>query len=115
MRWKAAVAVEPSGFRRLAGEPPARMASKVWMASVTSSSGMSLIPGVAADEDVEVVSGGDLAGAIEADDAAGGIEDDDQGADGIEDGGDEVAFDGEGVFDALAGAAGAGRSGGRGR
>ncbi len=69
--------------------------------------GDELVPGVAADEGGEVVSGGDLAGAVEADDAAGGIEDGDQGADGVEHSGDEVALDGEGGFDALAGAGGA--------
>ncbi len=69
--------------------------------------GDELVPGVAADEGGEVVSGGDLAGAVEADDAAGGIEDGDEGADGVEDGGDEVALDGEGGFDALTGAGGA--------
>ena len=47
-----------------------------------------------------------LAGAIEADDAAGGVEDYDEGAYGVEDGGDEVALDGEGGLDALAGAGG---------
>ena len=69
--------------------------------------GDEFVPGIAADEDVEVVSAGELAGAIEANDAAGGIVDRDEGGDGIEDGGDEVAFDGEGALNALPGAGGA--------
>ena len=94
-------------FSKVAGKLPARRRSKVSMASGMSSAGDELVPGVAADEGGEVVAGGGLAGAVEADDAAGGVEDDDQGADGVEDGGDEVALDGEGGFDALAGAGGA--------
>ena len=66
--------------------------------------GDEFVPEIAADEGGEVVSGGGLAGAVEADDAAGGVEDGDEGVDGVEDGGDEVALDGEGGLDALAGA-----------
>ena len=68
--------------------------------------GDQLVPGIAADQGGKVVSGGGLAGAVEAHDAAGGVEDDDQGVDGVEHGGDEVALDREGGFDALAGAGG---------
>ena len=66
--------------------------------------GDELVPEIAADEGGEVVSGGGLAGAVEADDAAGGVEYGDQGVDGVEHGGDEVALDDEGGLDALAGA-----------
>ena len=65
------------------------------------------VPGVAADKGGELVSGGDLAGAVEADDAPGGIEDGNEGTNGVEDGGDEVALYGEGGLDALTGAGGA--------
>ena len=64
--------------------------------------GDELVPQVAPDQGREVVSGSGLAGAVEADDAAGSVEDSDQGVDGVEHGGDEVALDGQGGFDALA-------------
>ena len=68
--------------------------------------GDELVPGVATDECGELVSGGDLAGAVEADDAPSGVEDRNEGTDGVEDGRDEVAFDGESGFNALTRAGG---------
>ena len=95
-------------FSKAAGKSPARMRSKLSMASGDVVFGDEACPRRSVPtRRAEVVAGDDLAGAVEADDAAGGVEDDDQGADGVEDGGDEVALDGEGGFDALAGAGGA--------
>ena len=65
------------------------------------------VPGVASDQGGKVVSAGGLAGAVEADDASGGVVDSDQRSDRVEDGGDEVALDGEGGFDPVAGGGGA--------
>ena len=90
-----------SRMRREAAGPEAL---EVLIAAGTSEWGMSVSQRVTADEGGEVVAGGGLAGAVEADDTTGGIEDGDQCVDGIEHGGDEVAFDDEGGFDALAGA-----------
>ena len=59
------------------------------------------LPRELADEVGRLIAGDDLAGAIEAHDAAGGVEDHDQRADGVEHGGDEVAFDGERRLHAL--------------
>ncbi len=91
-------------FSKAAGEPSARRRSKLLDGGGDVGVGDELVPEIAADEGGEVVSGGGLAGAVEADDAAGGVEDGDQGVDGVEHGGDEVALDGEGGLDALAGA-----------
>ena len=103
---EAAVAVEPLVLED-GGEGAGAEAVELLDGLGDFVAGDELVPGVAADEGGEVVSGGELAGAVEADDAAGGIEDGDEGADGVEDGGDEVALDGEGGLDALAGAGGA--------
>ena len=62
------------------------------------------LPEGTADELGEGIAGDDLAGAIEAHDAAGGVEHEDKGADGVEGGVHEVAFDGEGLLDAAFGA-----------
>ena len=63
---------------------------------------MEFVPRIASDQRGEVVAGGDLAGAVEADDAPRGVHDHDQSTDRVKDSGDEVAFGGESGFDAVA-------------
>ncbi len=93
-------------FSKAAGRPSARRRFEVLDGGGDVGLGDELVPEIAADEGGEVVSAGGLAGAVEADDAAGGVEYRDEGVDGVEHGGDEVALDGEGGLDALAGAGG---------
>ena len=108
---QAAVAVQPLILKG-GGEALGAEALEVLDGGGDVGVGDELVPQIAADQGGEVVAGGGLAGAVEADDAAGGVEDGDQGVDGVEHGGDEVAFDGEGGLDALAGARDARPSGG---
>ncbi len=98
---EAAVAVQPfvlKGGREVAGAELLEVLDRFG----NGMAGMEFVPGITADERGEVIAGGDLAGAVEADDAARGVHDHDQCADGVEDRGDEVALGGEGGFDALA-------------
>ena len=100
---QAAVAMQPLVLER-DGEAIGAQALEVLDGGGDVGVGDELVPEIAADQGGEVVSGGGLAGAVEANDAAGGVEDGDQCVDGVEHGGDEVALDDEGGFDALAGA-----------
>ena len=61
-----------------------------------------LVPGIAAHQRSEVIARSGLAGSIKADDAASGIKDCNQCADGVENGRDEVALDGQCRLHALA-------------
>ena len=91
---EASVAVQPDVFE-CGWEAVGAEAFKVLDGGGDVGLGDELVPEIAADEGGEVVSGGGLAGAVEADDAASGVEYCDECVDGVEDGGDEVALDGE--------------------
>ena len=99
---QAAVAMQPLVLE-CGGKAVGAEALEVFDGGGDAGGGDEFVPEIAADEGGEVVAGGGLAGAVEADDAAGGVEHGDQGVDGVEHGGDEVALDDEGGLDALAG------------
>ena len=80
---KTAVAVEPLIFE-CGGEFAGTEALEGFDGLGNFVAGDELVPGVAADQGGEVVAGGGLAGAVEADDAAGSVEDGDQRAYGVE-------------------------------
>ncbi len=78
---QAAVAVQPLVLKR-GGEAVGAEALKVLDGGGDVRVRDELVPEIAANERGEVVSGGGLAGAVEADDAAGGVEDGDESVDG---------------------------------